>query len=100
MEKLNKATEIKIQLLKITNEATVKILESRRFAAIERQRKTLQTKLEEVHALKVKMQELKLEKGEELDEIREWSSTIEGKIRQACRFRGRYIRVKTTGKGD
>ena len=80
MEKLNKATEIKIQLLKITNEATVKILESRSFAAIERQRKTLETKLEEVHALKVKMQELKLEKGEELDEIREWSSTIEGKL--------------------
>ena len=82
MEKLNKATEIKIQLLKITNEATVKILESRRFAAIERQRKTLETKLklEEVHELKVKMQELKLEKGEELDEIREWSSTIEGKL--------------------
>ncbi len=26
------------------------------------------------------MQELKLEKGEELDEIREWSSTIEGKL--------------------
>ena len=80
MEKLNKATEIKIQLLKITNEATVKILESRSLAAIERQRKTLETKLEEVHALKVKMQELKLEKGEELDEIREWSSTIEGKL--------------------
>ena len=80
MEKLNKATEIKIQLLKITNEATVKILESRSLAAIERQRKTLETKLEEVHVLKVKMQELKLEKGEELDEIREWSSTIEGKL--------------------
>ena len=47
---------------------------------IERQRKTLGSKIEEVHALKVDIQELKLEKGGETDGIRNWSSTIEGKL--------------------
>ena len=80
LQKLSKAIDTKIQLLKFTNEATKNVLKKRSFTAVERQRKTLQGKIEEVHTLKVEIQELKLENGEELEEIRQWSSTMEGKL--------------------
>ena len=54
LQKLSKAIDTKIQLLKFTNEAMTNVLEKRSFTTVERQRKTLESKIEEVHALKFK----------------------------------------------
>ena len=78
IQKLSKAIGTKIQLLKFTNEATTNVVEKRSFTTVEKQRKTLESEIEEVHALKVEIQELKLENGEDLEGILEWSPTIKG----------------------
>ena len=95
LQKLSKAIDTKIQLLKFTNEATTNVLEKGSFTTVERQRKTLEGKIEEVHALKVEIQELKLENGEDLEGIREWSSTIEGKL---VEFESAISELKLAGK--
>ena len=80
MDKLVKAIETKIQFLKFTNEKTVIILGKNDLAGMERQRKTLERKTEEVHALKEQIQELNFESGENVDNVRDWTEKIEGKL--------------------
>ena len=66
MEKLanlSKAIDAKVQLLNFTKEATVNIARERDITAVERQRKTLENKIEEVHRLKVEIQELNLKEA-------------------------------------
>ena len=45
------------------------MLEKQSFMTVESQQKTRECKIEEVHALKVEIQELKLENGEDLEGI-------------------------------
>ena len=83
MEKLGrslKAIEIKIGLLKFIKKATPSTLDKRNITSIDRQRRTLEIKIEEIHYLKVEVLELKLQQGAQADDVREWSSGVEGKL--------------------
>lgn len=80
LEELNKAIETKIQLLKFTHEQAEKAIEKGNITAMERQRKTLATKVEEVHDIQVKVQERRIEKGDNLEEIQGWNTKIEDSV--------------------
>ena len=80
LEELNKAIETKIQLLKFTHEQAEKAIEKGNITAIERQRKTLATKVEEVHDIQVKVQERRIEKGDNLEGIQGWNTKIEDSV--------------------
>ena len=83
MEKLGrslKEIETKIGLLKFIKKATPSTLDKRNITSIDRQRRTLEIKIEEIHYLKVEVLELKLQQGAQADDVREWSSGVEGKL--------------------
>ena len=80
LEELNKAIETKIQLLKFTHEQAEKAIEKGNITAMERQRKTLATKVEEVHDIQVKVQERRIEKGDNLEGIQGWNTKIEDSV--------------------
>lgn len=77
LEDLIKLMETKTEMLRFTHDETPRLLEEKHLSSMERQRKTLETKVEEVHDIKVRMQELKIQQGEKGDEIRDWSVKIE-----------------------
>ena len=83
MEKLGrslKAIEIKIGLLKFIKKVTPCTLDKKNITSIDKQRRTLETKIEEVHYLKIEVLELKLQQGAQADDVREWNSGVEGKL--------------------
>ena len=83
MEKLGrslKAIETKSRLLKFIKKATPSTLDKGNITSIDKQRRTLETKIEEVHYLKIEVLELKLQQGAQADDVREWSSGVEGKL--------------------
>lgn len=74
------AIENKLQLLQFTNDDVKKTLEKGHLPTMERKRKTLRSKLDEVHELEVQVQESKIGQGEDRDAIREWTAKIEDKV--------------------
>ena len=75
LKELKKAIETKILLLKFTHEQAEKVIEKGNITAIQRQCKTLATKVE-VHDIQVKVQERRIEKGDNLEEIQGWNAKI------------------------
>lgn len=69
-----------MKLLKFTLEQGATDIQKRNITAMERQRKTLTNKVEEVHDIKVRVQELRIEKGDSLDEIQEWNAKLEDSV--------------------
>ena len=61
IEQLNKNIETKLRLIKFSQEQAEKSLESKNVLAITRQIKTLTAKVSEVHEIKVKIQELRIQ---------------------------------------
>ena len=80
IEQLNKNIETKLRLIKFTQEQAEKSLESKNVLAITRQIKNLTAKVSEVHEIKVKIQELKLGKCENIDDIQTWNYDVENKL--------------------
>ena len=78
MENIEKAIEAKLKLLEFTKEHEA--AETGDLTPMERKRKTLERKVEEIHELKVKAQEIKFEQGCEVDAIREWSTQLEDRV--------------------
>ena len=68
--------EIKLKLLKLSNEQTQKIVEERNLKTIERHRKLLEGKIKECHELKAEVQEKKLENGDGVKGVRSWSVKV------------------------
>ena len=64
IEQLNKNIETKLRLIKFTQEQAKKSL----------------AKVSEVHEIKVKIQELKLGKGENIEDIQTWNYYVENKL--------------------
>ena len=69
IENLSKNIERKLRLIKFTQEQAEKSVETNNVLAMGRQMKTLTTKVGEIHDIKVKIQELKIEKGENIEDI-------------------------------
>ena len=86
LETLLKSVGTKLQMLKFINEDVKEVLESNNVTTMERKVKTLQGKIDEIHDLVTKVQEARIEKGDDIQEIREWSSKTENDIKEyeAC----------------
>ncbi|CAB4002739.1 Hypothetical predicted protein, partial [Paramuricea clavata] len=80
IENLSKNIETKLRLIKFTQEQAEKSVETNNVLAMERQIKTLTMKVGEVHDIKVKIQELKIEKGENIEDIQTWNAALEDKL--------------------
>ena len=76
MEELVKTLETKIQLLKLTRDDTAGVLAKRKLSALERQHKTLQFLLDEVHDVKLRVQEKKLAETS-AEEVKTWTTEIQ-----------------------
>ena len=73
VEETEKTIENKLKVLKLTHESTETIAGSKLIKPIQRQRKLLESKVEECHELKTEVQELKLERGDGEEDIKAWS---------------------------
>ena len=70
----------KLRMLNFTTEDTMKILEARDAKTIERHGSTVESFIDKVHQLKLQVQELRMENGDEPDEVRLWTQTLEAKV--------------------
>ena len=81
-ENLSKKVAGKLGLLTYTKGETRAALDTKDCKGIERHLKIYESKIEEVFELKTKVQELKLEEGEDQEEIKAWSSKIDTEIKK------------------
>ena len=95
-EVLNKKIEGKLRFLEFTTEETEKIISSKDSKAVARHHKTIETLIDKIHELKIEAQEILVEKGDELDEIRAWTTNIENQI---AKFEDIFKEVKSVGDG-
>ena len=77
---VEKKIEGKLRLLKFNNEQTTKIVDSADLKAIERHVSVLESIIEKVHELKLEVQEIKIESGDEIGKVRLWTETIETEL--------------------
>ena len=75
-----------LKVLQLTNENTHKIAGSNLLKPIQRHRKLMESKVEECHEVKAIVQELKIGRGDEEDDIKDRSSGIEAEL-------GKYEKV-------
>ena len=71
-----KSIKTKLALLQFTDEETANKIEKPQLSSLERQRKIVEKNIDEVHNLKVEIQEAKLQRGEKTDDIKEWTGEI------------------------
>ena len=86
VENQEKAIQNKLKVLQLTNEKTHKIAGSNLLKPIQRHHKLMERKVEECHEVKTIVQELKIGRGDEEDDIKVWSSGIEAEL-------GKYEKV-------
>ena len=80
VENQEKAIQNKLKVLQLTNENTHKIAGSNLLKPIQRHRKLMESKVEECHEVEAIVQELKIGRGDEEDDIKGWSSGIEAEL--------------------
>ena len=78
----NKLKVLKLKVMKLTLEGSDKIAGTKSLKQIQRQPKPLKSKLEECHKIKARVQELKLEQGDEEDDNQAWSTAIENSLEE------------------
>ena len=76
IEDLNKTMDAKLHLVKFTCSQASSATENANLRSMERLRNSLAMKVEKVHDLKVKVQELRFEAGHQEDEILLWNSKL------------------------
>ena len=79
---LIKKIEGKTNFLEFLREETEEILVKNEQKVIVRQMRIYDSKLDEIQDLKTTIQEVKLEEGEDPDEVRKWRADMETKIRK------------------
>lgn len=75
-----KAVGTKLAMLEFTDKETESVIAKGHLLLLERQPKILEKRLEEVHNLKVEIQDAKLERGEKAEDVKAWSEDIEAKL--------------------
>ena len=65
------AVGTKLAMLEFTDKETESVIAKGHLLSLERQRKILEKKLEELHNLKVEVQEAKLENGKEAEAVKD-----------------------------
>ena len=79
-EQLTKAIDAKLEILKITMELSVTAIEKKNITSADRLCNTLKKKVDEVHDLKITVQENRFEAEEGKDGILEWGAQIEERV--------------------
>ena len=77
---VEKKIEGKLRLLKFNNEQKTKIVDSADLKAIERHVSVLESIIEKVHELKLEVQEIKFESGDEIGKVKLWTEIIETEL--------------------
>ena len=80
LEQVLKKIDSKFRLLEFTRDDTPRIQERKDLKATERLQKTLEKQINSVHEQMVEIQALRIEKGEELNDVRKWSLEIEKQV--------------------
>ena len=80
MEELLKAIDTKRELLRVTRENIGKALDKKNATSVERQKKTIEKTVQEIYEIKVKIQELKIQSGEDIEETTQWASKIDQEL--------------------
>lgn len=75
-----KKIQKKLSMLKFTREETTRVLEKNTSRALERHLRGFNQQIDDVHALMMTVQELKIEAEEDPAKVREWSQKIEGEL--------------------
>ena len=79
-EQLTKAIDAKLEILKITMELSVIAIEKKNITSADRLCNTLKKKVDEVHDLKITVQEKRFEAEEGKEGILEWGAQIEERV--------------------
>ena len=77
---MEKSIDAKLQLVKFTHGQTTNAIEKENLSSLERLTNTLKKKVEEIHDLKVTVQELKFEEGTEATDVLKWSTNLEHRV--------------------
>ena len=80
LEQALKKIDSKFRLLEFTRDDVPRIQEKKDLKATERLQKTLEKQIDSVHEQMVEIQALRIEKGEEPNDVRKWSLEIEKQV--------------------
>ena len=80
VEELLKQIDGKLRMLKFTEEDTPRVLKDHKVKAMERHTRVFEELIEQTHKLKIEVQQIRIEKGDTAEEVREWSLDIESKV--------------------
>ena len=85
-----KQIKTKCELVLNVCDALKRAIENQSETNIERQKTTIAKTANEIHELKVKVQEMRIHKGDDKDEIKTWSESIEGDLETVKQRRCAY----------
>ena len=80
LEQALKKIDSKLRLLKFTRDDVPRIQEKNELKAAERLQKALVQQIDSVHEQMVEIQALKIENGDQPDDVRKWSLEIENQV--------------------
>ena len=82
LETLLKSVGIKLRMVEFTNEDVKQIIQDKQVRTMQRRVKTLQEKINEIHELETKVQEARIQNGEDMQSIWKSSNEFGGRIRK------------------
>ena len=83
MAELNQAVkkiEAKLRMLKFTRDDVPRIRDKKELKPLERLQKALEEQIDSIHEQKVQIQALRIEKGDEPDDVRKWTVEMEEQV--------------------
>ena len=75
-----KKIEAKLRMLKFTRDDVPRIRDKKELKPLERLQKALEEQIDSVHEQKVQIQALRIEKGDEPDDVRKWTFEMEEQV--------------------
>ena len=80
LDKAVKKIEAKLRMLKFTRDDVPRIRDKKELKPLERLQKALEEQIDSVHEQKVQIQALRIEKGDEPDDVRKWTVEMEEQV--------------------
>jgi succinate dehydrogenase/fumarate reductase flavoprotein subunit len=77
MDELVKRIEAKRKVVQSTREAMKRAIENQNTASIQRQKNIIKKTVGEIYELKVEVQEIRIQKGDDEEEIQTWTNDME-----------------------
>ena len=80
LDQAMKKIEAKLRMLKFTRDDVPRIRDKKELKPLERLQKALEEQIDSVHEQKVQIQALRIEKGDEPDDVRKWTVEMEEQV--------------------